>query len=63
MPRESAVDKMNDAIDSIIDLYRAQMACSPRRHEIYEIYRFAMEGRMFADDIEGEALNVCGCQS
>lgn len=60
MPRESAVDKMNDAIDSIIDLYRAQMGCSPCRHEIYEIYRFAMDGRMFTDDVEGETVTASG---
>ena len=60
--RESAVDKMNDAIDGVIALYRAQMGCNPERHEVYEIYRFAMEGRMFADDIEGEALTACGCR-
>jgi len=46
----SAVDLMNEAIDGIVDLYRAEMGSSPERHEIYALYRLSMEGRMFADD-------------
>ena len=57
---ESAVDKMNDAIDAIIDLYRAQMGCSPRRHEIYDVYQMSMQGRMFADDQEAETITASG---
>ena len=48
---ENALDGMNEAIDGIIDLYRAEQGRSPNRSEIYQIYRFAMEGRMFADDL------------
>jgi len=50
MDVENAVDAMNEAIDGIIDLYRAEQGRSPTRHEIYLIYRHALEGRMFADD-------------
>jgi hypothetical protein len=50
MAIENAVDAMNDAIDGVVDLYRAQEGRSPTRHEIYLVYRHALEGRMFADD-------------
>lgn len=48
---ENAVDAMTGTIDGIVDLYRAEQGRSPNRNEIYEIYRLAMEGRMFADDV------------
>ncbi len=47
---ENAVDAMNEAVDGIVDLFRAEHGRIPERAEIYEIYRFAMQGRLFADD-------------
>lgn len=58
MPRESAVDIMNDAIDQVIERYRSEMGCGPRRHEIYDIYKMAVEGRMFADDDAAETVTA-----
>ena len=47
---ENAVDAMNETIDAVVDQYRTEQGRSPTRHEIYLVYRYAMEGRMFADD-------------